>query len=162
MKALAKDSKERYVSVEQFADDVRRYLDRLPITARRLTPLHHVWRLMRRSSSGRLAAAGLLVAIVGFTIVVSSGNRGASDRLAPTPMTVSLLTTLAGSVSGPAFSADDNLIAFSWTGEGVTGKPGIYTVPVAGGTPVRLTAGSSGGGGRGTPGPYRRPHRGVR
>jgi Tol biopolymer transport system component len=147
MKALTKDPKNRYASVEQFADDVRRYLDRLPIMARRLTPLHHVRRLMRRSSRGRLAAAGLLLAIVGFTIVVSSRNRGESDRLASPPMTVSLLTTLAGSVSGPAFSADGNLIAFSWTGEGDsrTTRPGIYTVPVAGGTPMRLIAGSSGG-----------------
>jgi Tol biopolymer transport system component len=54
-------------------------------------------------------------------------------------MHVATLTTLSGGIRGPAFSADGNFIAFSWDGEG---KGGIYTVPAAGGRPVRLTSGS--------------------
>jgi len=145
MKALTKEPEGRYASVEQFADDVRRYLDWLPITARRATLTHRAWKFMGRHRSARLAAAGLLIAIVVFTIIFGSNSRkgGGSDRLDARPMNLLHLTTLSGTVSGPVFSPDENFIAFSWSGEGndCTGRPGIYTVPVAGGTPRRLTSG---------------------
>jgi Tol biopolymer transport system component len=146
MKALSKDPKARYASVEQFAGDVRRYLDRLPITARRPTMAHRVGRLIVRPGGARLAATALLVAIVGLTGVVSFRNGAGSDRSDSRPMSVGTLTTLGGNVSSPVFSADGNFIAFSWSGEGNSGtqRPGIYTVPVAGGTPVRLTSGLGG------------------
>ena len=83
MKALAKEPEGRYTSVERFADDVRRYLESRPISARRATLARRAWKFMARNRSRNLAATSLLIAIVVLTIVVGNSYRkgGASDRV---------------------------------------------------------------------------------
>lgn len=68
MTALRKDPARRYGSVEQFADDVRRYLDSRPIRARKDTFVYRAGKLMRRNKP--LTAAGLLVAAAVCTAFV--------------------------------------------------------------------------------------------
>jgi eukaryotic-like serine/threonine-protein kinase len=148
MKALAKEPQGRYNSAERFADDVRRYLERRPISARRATLAQRAWKFIGRNSSRNLAAASLLIAIAVLAIIVGNSSRksDASDRLDARPMSVTPLTTLGQTVSSPALSPDGNFIAFSWSGDAnqSNDKPGIFTMSVAGSTPTRVTSGLGG------------------
>ncbi len=62
--ALRKEPRERYASVEQLADDLRRHLAGLPVRARRSTLAYRAGRFARRHrtaiSAAALAAAGLI------------------------------------------------------------------------------------------------------
>ncbi|HEX2839288.1 MAG TPA: serine/threonine-protein kinase [Phycisphaerales bacterium] len=61
-KALAKDREDRYQSVQDFADDLRRWLEHAPVTARppsAVRQLRHVWRRHRVP-----VTAGLLLVIM--------------------------------------------------------------------------------------------------
>jgi tetratricopeptide (TPR) repeat protein len=59
LKALRKEPAKRYVTVEQFANDVQAYLDGQPVTARRGTLRYRAGKFVRRHRLA-LAAAGLL------------------------------------------------------------------------------------------------------
>ncbi|MGH9747665.1 MAG: protein kinase domain-containing protein [Candidatus Acidiferrales bacterium] len=59
--ALRKDSSRRYASVEQFAEDVRRHLDRVPVTARDDTAWYRVSKFVGRHKAG--VAAGVIVSL---------------------------------------------------------------------------------------------------
>ena len=66
--ALRKEPARRYGSVEQFADDIRRHLDSLPVRARRDGILYRTGKFLRRNRSSVLAAglaAFAAVALVG-------------------------------------------------------------------------------------------------
>lgn len=57
LKALEPDPRNRYGSAEELAEDLRRYLDGLPVRARQATFLYRTGKLIRRR--GRAIAAGL-------------------------------------------------------------------------------------------------------
>jgi eukaryotic-like serine/threonine-protein kinase len=61
LKALAKSPRERYVTAREMAADLRRYLDNLPIHARRPTLLDRTRKWMRRHPSVVVSATVLLV-----------------------------------------------------------------------------------------------------
>ena len=77
-KAMAKDAADRYLSADELAADLRRFLDDQPILARRPTPRQRLARWVRRHRYGvavgvgvlALAAVGLLVT----TILVAGAN----------------------------------------------------------------------------------------
>jgi serine/threonine protein kinase len=58
--ALRKEPERRYPSVEQFAADIRRHLDKLPVVARRDTASYRASRFMARHRIG-LAATGVVI-----------------------------------------------------------------------------------------------------
>jgi serine/threonine protein kinase len=58
--ALRKEPQRRYLSVEQFAADVQRHLDNLPVLARRDTALYRASKFIVRHKVG-LAATGVLI-----------------------------------------------------------------------------------------------------
>ena len=62
-KALAKEPNARYASVQDLADDIRRYLERRPVTARRQTTAYRLRRFARRHRASVLAAAALTALI---------------------------------------------------------------------------------------------------
>lgn len=70
--ALRKDPARRYVSVEQFAGDVRRYLNGRPVTARPETLLYRTRKFVTRNrvpvAAAVLTAMSLLAGIIGTTI----------------------------------------------------------------------------------------------
>jgi tetratricopeptide (TPR) repeat protein/predicted Ser/Thr protein kinase len=70
--ALRKDPARRYVSVEQFATDIRRYLSDLPVLARPETLLYRARKFASRNrvpvAAGVLVMASLLAGIIGTTI----------------------------------------------------------------------------------------------
>jgi eukaryotic-like serine/threonine-protein kinase len=69
--ALRKEPQRRYPSVEQFAEDVRRYLVTLPIAARQDTPQYRASKFVSRHKAGvAVAAAVALTLVVGLAITV--------------------------------------------------------------------------------------------
>lgn len=72
LKALRKDPRRRYGSVEQLSEDLRRYAEGLPVTARRSTLGYRAGRFIRRHRAGVAATAGLLVAVLGFGVAMGA------------------------------------------------------------------------------------------
>ena len=69
--ALRKEPQRRYVSVEQFAEDVRRYLANLPILARKDTASYRASKFVLRHKAGVTAATAIVITVVaGFIIIV--------------------------------------------------------------------------------------------
>ncbi len=64
-KATEKDAAQRYNSVEQFSEDIRRYLNGQPVSARRHTMFYRVSKFVRRRKGVVLAAAAILLTLVG-------------------------------------------------------------------------------------------------
>jgi serine/threonine protein kinase len=71
LKALRKEPQRRYVSVEQFAEDIRRNLGNLPIIARKDTARYRASKFVTRHRAGVAAAAAMaLILIAGLAITV--------------------------------------------------------------------------------------------
>ncbi len=62
--ALRKDPQRRYASVEHFSEDIRRYLEGLPIAARRDTFTYRAGKFIRRNKTGAAAAALVLLSLI--------------------------------------------------------------------------------------------------
>lgn len=62
--AMRKEPQRRYASVDQLAEDLRRYLDGLPVMARKDTFAYRTGKLLRRHRAAVAAAAVVLVAVV--------------------------------------------------------------------------------------------------
>jgi serine/threonine protein kinase/tetratricopeptide (TPR) repeat protein len=65
MKALAKKPGDRYGSVEQFSEDVRRHLEGLPVSAVEGTRIYIARKFVRRHRLGVTAAALILLSLIG-------------------------------------------------------------------------------------------------
>lgn len=63
-RATAREANARYASAGELADDLQRFIDGLPIRARRVSALERGWRWCKRN---RLAATALLLAVVSLT-----------------------------------------------------------------------------------------------
>jgi serine/threonine protein kinase/tetratricopeptide (TPR) repeat protein len=70
LKALRKEPEKRYSSVEQFAEDIRRHLEGLPVTARKGTWSYRSGKFIRRNRIGMGAAALVLLTLVAGAVVV--------------------------------------------------------------------------------------------
>ncbi len=68
LKALRKNPRHRYSSVEQLSEDIRNHLEGRPVQARKPTVAYRVGRFVQRHKLGTAMAAGLLVSILGFGI----------------------------------------------------------------------------------------------
>lgn len=69
--ALSPEPERRYSSVEQFSNDIRRFLDGLPVLARTNTLSYRTAKFIRRHRAGVVAAALLLITvIVGFAATI--------------------------------------------------------------------------------------------
>ena len=69
-KALRTEPDQRYSSVEQLLDDLRRYREGFPVLARRGKLPYRVGKLLRRHRFGSAVGLGALAAILVFSIVV--------------------------------------------------------------------------------------------
>ena len=70
LKALRKDPRDRYATVEQLRDDIRRHLEGLPVTARRGSTIYRVRKFARRHALGVVIAAGVAMLLLGAMIVI--------------------------------------------------------------------------------------------
>src|SRR5206468_5129614 len=67
--AIRKEPSRRYVSVAQFSDDIRRHVDGLPVVARKDTASYRASKFIRRNRVGVMAAALVLLSLIGGIIV---------------------------------------------------------------------------------------------
>ena len=79
LKALKKEPERRYESIEQFAEDVRRYLEELPVSARPDTFSYRASKFVKRNRVGVIAASliflALIAGIVGTTYQARAARR---------------------------------------------------------------------------------------
>ena len=68
LKALRKEAPKRYLSVEQFSEDIRRHLEGRPVIARIDTPGYRFTKFVQRNLVGVAASIALVGALVGSTI----------------------------------------------------------------------------------------------
>ena len=79
-KALKKRPEERYASVTAFADDLRRYLNREPVSARPDTLVYRTTKFVQRRSGAVAAAAGVVLLVGTLTAVYTSRLASERDR----------------------------------------------------------------------------------
>ncbi|MCB1033065.1 MAG: tetratricopeptide repeat protein, partial [Acidobacteria bacterium] len=79
--ALRKEPEQRYASVEQLADDLQRYLDGLPVLARRGNLLYRTGKLIRRHRVAVAAGVLLFLTTFGFAVAMKrQATRTAEER----------------------------------------------------------------------------------
>jgi non-specific serine/threonine protein kinase/serine/threonine-protein kinase len=118
LKALAKDPEARYASAEQLADDVARFVDRQPVTAREPSP----WYVLRKLASRHRVAAiagGLAIAAVVTGLAVALWQRHEAER--ERRLAEARFTQVRGLANALIFKIHDAI------------------VPLPGSTPVRKT-----------------------
>ena len=71
LKAIRKEPKERYVSVDQLGEDLNSYLSGFPVTARRGTRRYRAAKFIRRHRFGVAAAVAFVVVLIAFGTVMS-------------------------------------------------------------------------------------------
>jgi tetratricopeptide (TPR) repeat protein len=67
LKCLHKDPQRRYADAGALADDLRRFMERRPIRARRISRLEHAWRWCQRNPAGAALAVTIL-GVVGLCV----------------------------------------------------------------------------------------------
>ena len=84
-KAAAKEPSDRYLSAGELAADLRRFLGRQPILARRPGPMQHAARWVQRHKAGMATAVGvLLIALFGLAyglVTLSKEQRRTKENL---------------------------------------------------------------------------------
>lgn len=79
--AMHKEPSRRYATVEQFADDIRRFLKRLPVRARKDTLGYRASKFLRRNKAVALASgAAALSLLIGTGGVIWQGRIAARER----------------------------------------------------------------------------------
>jgi WD40 repeat protein/serine/threonine protein kinase len=73
LKAIDKDPKRRYVTAEQLAQDLQRFIEDRPVLARRSSLMERAWRTCKRNPLASSLAAGLL-------LVLASGLAGVTTQ----------------------------------------------------------------------------------
>ena len=75
LKAMQKDPARRYASVVEFSEDIRRYLDGLPVAARPDTSMYRSAKFVRRHWIGVAATAAVLISLgVGVAVSVQQAR----------------------------------------------------------------------------------------
>jgi len=114
-KALKKDPRERYPSVAELADDLRRHLASQPIRARRDSVIVPFARFARRHAGATLAGAiGTVLLAVGATFYAMRSGTERGREPGPDPQPPTPLTTQAGDEEWPSLSPDNTRLAFAW------------------------------------------------
>ena len=73
LKATRKEPGERYASVEQFATDIRRHLDGLPVSAQPDRVLYRTRKFISRNKTGVLAVGGIVLSLVVAVVATATG-----------------------------------------------------------------------------------------
>ncbi len=95
MMALRKEAARRYPSVEQFSEDIRRFLAGLPITARADTFVYRTGKFVRRHRVAVAAAALVLLSLLGGILATTRAARQARVERARAERRFAQVRTLA-------------------------------------------------------------------
>lgn len=80
-KAMHKDPARRYVSVEQFSEDVRRHLSGLPVIAQKDTAGYRLSKFIQRHKVGFISSVGFIVfLIINLIAIIWQANIAANER----------------------------------------------------------------------------------
>jgi serine/threonine protein kinase len=79
-KSLRLEVERRYSSVGQFSEDIRRYLEGLPVRARKDTVAYRTSKFVRRHKIGLAAAASVALLLIGATIVATWEAHRANEQ----------------------------------------------------------------------------------
>ena len=82
LKALRKEPQKRYSSVEQFAEDIRRHLTRLPVLARKDTTGYRISKFVTRHKVAVPASAAALLAICAGLVIAIYEAHAAREQAA--------------------------------------------------------------------------------
>ena len=131
MMALRKEPQLRYPSVEAFSDDVRRYLEGLPVKARTPTAAYRAAKFVRRHAVGVAASAAMVVLVLGFAVAmavqsarvarerdVAQKERAAAQRERETAQQVSRFMVDLFKVSDPGEARGNTITAREVLDEG--------------------------------------------
>lgn len=81
LKAMHKDPARRYVSVEQFSEDVRRHLSGLPVIAQKDTAGYRLSKFIQRHKVGFISSVGFIVfLIINLIAIIWQANIAANER----------------------------------------------------------------------------------
>jgi eukaryotic-like serine/threonine-protein kinase len=81
MLALRKQPQRRYASVEAFSDDIRRYLNGMPVRARKPSLGYRAGKFVKRHVAGVVASVVVLVLLIGFAVAMAlQSAREARER----------------------------------------------------------------------------------
>ena len=80
--AIRKDPARRYTSVWQFSEDIRRYLNDLPVLARKDTFVYRASKFVTRNKASAAAAGLVTLAVLGGIIAIAWGARTARHEQA--------------------------------------------------------------------------------
>ena len=135
LKTLAPDPAERYPSAGGLEDDIRRYLEYLPVTARPQGLPYRISKFVRRQRVA-VTSVGVTLAAMAVIGVIFQIHRGL-DSGGPPPEVVQL-TSFRGEEFEPALSPDGSRVAYVWSGEAGNNQD-VYIQPVNGHDLKRLT-----------------------
>ena len=71
LKAMHKDPKQRYLSAEQFAGDIKRYLKGLPVLARKDSTSYRLSKFIKRHKVGFISSILAILFLIGSVIAIS-------------------------------------------------------------------------------------------
>ncbi len=81
LKAMHKDPRRRYVSVEQFSEDIRRYLVGLPVLAEKDTAGYRLKKFIQRHKVGFVSSVGFIVLLLASLIaIILQANIATKER----------------------------------------------------------------------------------
>ena len=82
LKALRKEPARRYSGMGSFAEDIRRYLENRPVTARKDTPWYRATKFIHRNKTASTAAALILVTLLAGIVATTRQMRVAKRERA--------------------------------------------------------------------------------
>lgn len=133
--ATREEPERRYESASAFGEDVRRYLDGLPVRARKGALGYRASKFLRRQRSVALAVAAGLAAPALVYVAIELRDKW---RESSAPMQIVTLTSAPGREFQPSFSPDGKRVVYSASGE--TGEnTDIYVQAIGAPQPFRLT-----------------------
>ena len=128
-KALKKDPSERYRSVDELADDLRRHLAAEPIRARRDSIRRRAVRFARQHAALTAASAVIAVALAGVAAYMAVAPWERDGAAAPEAQAPVPLTSEPGEERWPKLSPDQTRVAFSWVApNSSTGRIAVKTL----------------------------------
>ena len=98
LKSLQKEPSRRYASVQEFADDIRRHLEGLPVTAMADTVTYRAAKFIKRHQAGVFAAASVVLLLLFATIITTWQARRANFERAKAEQRFNDVRRLANSV----------------------------------------------------------------